>query len=71
MESALGVALQVREGSMSREELAKFLAAVERVHESIMASPEAARDFLKKSGYLNEDGSVSDHYKSAQSSQGD
>jgi hypothetical protein len=56
---------------MSREELAKFLAAVERVHESIMASPEAARDFLKKSGYLNEDGSVSDHYKSAQSSQGD
>jgi hypothetical protein len=60
-----------REGSMSKEELAKFLAAVEQVHESIMASPEAAREFLQKAGYLNEDGSIADHYKSAQSYRGD
>jgi hypothetical protein len=56
---------------MSKEELAKFLAAVEQVRESIAASPEAARDFLQKGGYLNEDGSIADHYKSAQSSRGD
>ena len=56
---------------MSKEELAKFLAAAEQIRELIAASPEAARDFLQKSGYLNEDGTISDHYKSAQASQGD
>jgi hypothetical protein len=56
---------------MTKEELAEFLAAVEQVRETVTASPEAARDFLKKAGYLNQDGSVSDHYKSAQSSQDD
>ena len=56
---------------MSKEELAEFLAAAEQVRKLIAASPEAARDFLQKSGYLNEDGSVADHYKSAQTSRGD
>jgi hypothetical protein len=56
---------------MSKEELAEFLAAAEQFRELIMASPEAARDSLQKAGYLNEDGSIADHYKSAQTSRGD
>jgi hypothetical protein len=67
----VGGELQARDSSMSKEELAKFLAAVQQVCESIAASPEAARDSLQKGGYLNEDGSIADHYKSAQSSRGD
>jgi hypothetical protein len=55
---------------MSQEELAKFLAAAEQVRELIAASPEAAIKMLQEEGYLNPDGSISDHYKSAQS-QGD
>jgi len=53
---------------VSKEELAKFLAAVKQVREANTASPEAARSFLEKEGYLNKDGSVADPYKSAQSS---
>jgi len=56
---------------MSREELAKFLAAVAQIHESIAASPGAARDVLEKEGYLNKDGSIAAPYRSAQTSQGD
>jgi hypothetical protein len=52
---------------MSKEELAKFLAAVEQVRQANTASPEAARNFLEDEGYLNRDGSVADPYKSAQS----
>ena len=60
-----------RMGAMSEEELAKFLAVVEQISQANTASPEAARDFLKKSGYLNEDGSVAAHYTTAQSSDHD
>ena len=56
---------------MSKEELAKFLAAVEQIRELNTASPEAARDFLEKEGYLNKDGSIAAPYRSAQSSRGD
>lgn len=56
---------------MTKEDLAKFLEAAEQIRKTATASPEAARDFLKKSGYLNEDGSISDHYKSAQSLKND
>ena len=52
---------------MSKEELAKFLAAVEQVRQANTASPEAARNFLEDERYLNRDGSVADPYKSAQS----
>ena len=54
---------------MSEEDLAKFLAAIKQVDAAIAASPEAARNFLEKAGYLNKDGSVADPYKSAQASQ--
>jgi hypothetical protein len=56
---------------MSEEELAKFLAVVEQIREANTASPEAARNFLKKSGYLNKDGSIAAHYTTAQSSNHD
>ena len=53
---------------MSKEDLAKFLAAVAQVSEANTATPEAARNFLEEAGYLNRDGSIADPYKSAQSS---
>jgi hypothetical protein len=56
---------------MSKEDLAKFLAAVAQVSEVNTASPEAARNFLEEAGYLNRDGSIADPYKSAQSSKDD
>jgi hypothetical protein len=56
---------------MSKEELEKFLAAIKQVGAANTASPEAARNFLEKAGYLNKDGSVADPYKSAQASQHD
>jgi hypothetical protein len=51
---------------MSKEDLEKFLVAVKQVSEANTSSPEAARTFLKKEGYLNKDGSVADPYPSAQ-----
>jgi hypothetical protein len=56
---------------MSKEDLAKFLAAVKQVGAANTASPEAARNFLEKEGYLNKDGSIAAPYKSAQSSKDD
>jgi hypothetical protein len=53
---------------VSEEDLAKFLAAMKQVGAANTASPEAARSFLEKAGYLNKDGSVAYPYKSAQSS---
>lgn len=50
---------------MNKDELAKFLVAAQQVSEANTVSPEAARSFLEREGYLNEDGSVADHYKSA------
>jgi hypothetical protein len=52
---------------MNRDELAKFLLAAQQVVEANTGSPEEARSFLEREGYLNEDGSVTDHYKSAHS----
>jgi len=52
---------------MNKDELAKFLAAAQQVSEANTASPAAARSFLESEGYLNKDGSVVDHYKSAHS----
>jgi hypothetical protein len=51
---------------MTKEELAKFLTAIEQVRAANTASPEAARNFLQEEGYLNKDGSVAAPYKSAQ-----
>jgi hypothetical protein len=52
---------------VNREELAKFMVAIQQVREANTASPEAARSFLECEGYLNKDGTVTDHYKSAES----
>jgi len=56
---------------MNKEDLAEFLAAVAQVSEVNTASPQAARKFLEKAGYLNRDGSIADPYKSAQLSRDD
>ena len=56
---------------MSKEDLANFLAAVAQVSKFNTASPQAARKFLEKAGYLNKDGSIADPYKSAQLSKDD
>jgi hypothetical protein len=56
---------------MSKEDLVKFLAAVKQVSAANTASPEAARSFLEKEGYLNKDGSIATPFKSAQSSKED
>jgi hypothetical protein len=51
---------------MTKDELAKFVKAAEQVGQANTASPEAARAFLQKEGYLNTDGSVAAPYQSAQ-----
>ena len=53
---------------MNKEELAQFLAAMKQVREANTATPETARLFLQKEGYLEKDGSVAEYYSSAQSS---
>lgn len=53
---------------MSKEELAQFLEAMKQVREANTATPETARLFLQKEGYLEKDGSVAEYYSSAQSS---
>ncbi len=50
---------------MSKEELEKFLAAMKKLRSANTASPEAARSFLEREGYLKSDGSVAEPYKSA------
>ena len=51
--------------AMSKEELEKFLAAMKKLRSANTASPEAARSFLEREGYLKSDGSVAEPYKSA------
>lgn len=53
---------------MSKEELAQFLDAMKQVREANASTPETARLFLQKEGYLEKDGSVAEYYSSAQAS---
>jgi hypothetical protein len=48
---------------MSDQELAQFEEDVARLDRENLASPEKAREFLVKSGVLNEDGGLTEHYR--------
>ena len=48
---------------MSDQELREFLAAMERVRVEHAATPEKAREFLKREGLLTETGELAEPYK--------
>jgi hypothetical protein len=50
---------------MSRQELQEFLDAMARLRTANTASPQRARDFLKKEGFLTEEGVVAEPYASS------
>ena len=49
---------------MTQEELKEFLAAMARVRAVHMATPEKARKFLMEEGVIDENGKLTEHYKS-------
>jgi len=49
---------------VTQEELKEFLAAMARVRAVHMATPEKARQFLIDSGVIDENGKLTEHYKS-------
>ena len=49
-------------GSVTEEDVLKFIEALARLRQEHAGSPEKARQFLKDSGYLTEDGEVAYPY---------
>jgi hypothetical protein len=53
-----------RTAAVTEEELREMLAAMERVRAVHMATPEKARQFLIDSGVVDENGKLTEHYRS-------
>jgi hypothetical protein len=55
----------VKVSAMSEQELREFLEAMDRVRAEHAATPEKARQFLKREGLLTEAGDLAEPYKTS------
>jgi hypothetical protein len=52
-----------RTAAVTEQELKEFLAAMARVRAVHMATPEKARQFLMEEGVIDENGKLTEHYR--------